>query len=145
MPDFRCASMKAASSLISTIVAPRSFMVAIAFSASALISGSPSKRSRRTPSFLPLSASQIERLGEIHTVFRGGIDLLDLAPHLNAPRVFRVREGENVHHEREVRHVPGHRTCAVKIQIFRRNARARYEPGRRAQADDARIGRGTTN
>ena len=42
---------------MSIIVAPRSFMVAIALSASALITGSPSKRSRSTPSFLPLRAS----------------------------------------------------------------------------------------
>src|SRR5262252_432039 len=71
----------------------------------------------------------IECLGEIHTLFRGGIDLLDLAPYLHAPRILRVCEGENVHHEREVRHVPGHRARAVEIQIFRRNAGARYEAG----------------
>jgi len=82
----------------------------------------------------------IERLGEIHAVFRGSIDLLDLAPRLDALRIVRIREGENIHHERDVRHVPGHRAGAVKIQIFRGNARARYQPGRRAQADDARKG-----
>src|SRR5439155_11995911 len=81
---------------------------------------------------LALEGVLVERLSEIHTVLRGGIDLLDLAPYLHALPILWIREGENVHHEHEVRHGTGHRACAVKIQIFRRDARARYEPRRRA-------------